>query len=125
MRFPIQYALFYPERPPSELPRLDIHNMGPLTFGAPDFGKFPCLRLALEAARKGGTYPVVLGAADDIAVDLFLQERIRFVDIAGVVEEALERHQSINHPSLEQILAADAWARQSIPNMESKRWTYL
>jgi len=124
MRLPIQYALFYPERPPSELPRLDISNMGPLTFEAPDLGKFPCLRLALEAGRKGGTYPAVLAAADEVAVDLFLEGRIRFVDIATVVEEALAQHQSIPHPSLEQILAADAWARESVLKIETKRWTY-
>jgi 1-deoxy-D-xylulose-5-phosphate reductoisomerase len=124
MRLPIQYALFYPERPPSELPRLDIANMGPLTFEAPDLGKFPCLRLALEAGRKGGTYPAVLSAADEVAVDLFLEERIRFVDIARVVEEVLGRHQSIPQPSLEQIMAADAWARESALEIEAKRWTY-
>jgi len=121
MRLPIQYALFYPERPHSELPRLDIANMGPLTFEPPDLGKFPCLRLALEAGRKGGTYPAVLAAADEIGVELFLQRRIRFVDIARVVEEALERHQSISHPTLEQIMAADAWARESVLRMESRR----
>jgi len=124
MRLPIQYAMFYPERPPSELPRLDISNMGPLTFEAPDLGKFPCLQLALEAGRKGGTYPAVLSAADEVAVDLFLEERIRFVDIARVVEEVLGRHQSIRQPSLEQILAADAWARESALGIEIKRWTY-
>jgi len=124
MRLPIQYALFYPERPPSELPRLDISNMGPLTFEAPDLEKFPCLKLALEAGRRNGTYPAVLSAADDIAVDLFLQGHIRFVDIARVVEEALDRHQSIPNPTLEQILAADAWARESVTEIETKRWTY-
>ena len=76
MRLPIQYAMFYPERPPSELPRLDISSMGRLTFEAPDLEKYPCLKLALEAGRRNGTYPAVLSAADDIAVDLFLQGRI-------------------------------------------------
>jgi len=119
MRLPIQYAMFYPERPPSELPRLDISTMGPLTFEAPDLEKSPCLRLALEAGRKGGTYPAVLSATDEVAVDLFLEGRIRFVDIARVVEEVLGRHQSIPQPSLEQVMAADAWARESALGVET------
>jgi 1-deoxy-D-xylulose-5-phosphate reductoisomerase len=112
MRLPIQYALFYPERPPSELPRLDFSNIGTLTFKAPDLEKFPCLKLALEAGRKGGTYPPVLNAADEVAVELFLEERIGFLDIANMVEETLAQHQGISQPSLEDILAADAWARE-------------
>ncbi len=125
MRLPIQYALFYPERPPSELPRLDFSNIGPLTFEAPDLERFPCLRLALEAGRRGGTYPAVLSAADEVAVELFLEQRIGFLDIATLVEEALEQHQSIPHPSLEEILAADAWARERAAKIEIRRWTYL
>ena len=124
MRLPIQYALFYPERPPSELPRLDFSNIGPLTFEAPDLERFPCLRLALEAGRRGGTYPAVLSAADEVAVELFLEQRISFLDIATLVEEALEQHQSIPHPSLEEILAADAWARERAAKIEIRKWTY-
>jgi len=124
MRLPIQYALFYPERPPSELPRLDFSNIGPLTFEAPDLERFPCLRLALEAGRRGGTYPAVLSAADEVAVELFLEQRIGFLDIATLVEEALEQHQSIPHPSLEEILAADAWARERAAKIEIRKWTY-
>jgi 1-deoxy-D-xylulose-5-phosphate reductoisomerase len=114
MRLPIQYALFYPERPFSELPRLDFSNIGALTFEAPDLEKFPCLELALEAGRKKGTYPAVLSAADEVAVELFLEKRISFLDIAKLVAEALEEHQSIPNPSLEEILAADAWARERV-----------
>jgi len=125
MRLPIQYALFYPERPPSELPRLDFSNIGPLTFEAPDLEKFPCLGLALEAGRKRGTYPAVLSAADEVAVELFLEQRIGFLDIATLVEDTLEQHQSIPHPSLEEILAADAWARERTAKIEIQRWTYL
>ena len=120
MRLPIQYALFYPERPRSELPRLDIAKMGPLTFEPPDMEKFPCLRLALEAGRKGGTYPAVLAAADEVAVELFLQKRIRFTDIAKVVEQALEQHKNISNPTLEEIMAADARARESVLRLESR-----
>ena len=121
MRLPIQYALFYPQRPPSELPRLDFSDMGPLTFEAPDLEKFPCLRLALEAGRKKGTYPAVLAAADEVAVELFLEQRIGFLDIATLVEEVLEQHQSIPHPSLEEILAADAWAREKAAKTEIRK----
>jgi len=122
MRLPIQYALFYPERPSSKLPRLDFSfsnssnasNISALTFEPPDLEKFPCLKLALEAGRKGGTYPAVLSAADDVAVELFLEHRIGFLDIAKLVEEAMEEHRSIPNPSLEEILAADAWARERV-----------
>ena len=123
MRLPIQYALFYPERPPSELPRLDFSNIGPLTFEAPDLVRFPCLRLALEAGREGGTYPAVLSAADEAAVEFFLEQRIGFLDIATLVEDTLEQHQSTPHPSLEEILAADAWARERAAKIEIRRWT--
>ncbi len=112
MRLPIQYALFYPERPPSKLPRLDFSSLSALVFEAPDLERFPCLKLALEAGGKGGTYPAVLSAADEVAVELFLEKRIGFLDIAKLVEEALEEHRSISNPSLEEILAADAWARE-------------
>jgi 1-deoxy-D-xylulose-5-phosphate reductoisomerase len=125
MRLPIQYALFYPERPPSDLPRLDFSNIGPLTFEAPDLVRFPCLRLALEAGREGGTYPAVLSAADEAAVEFFLEQRIGFLDIATLVEDTLEQHQSTPHPSLEEILAADAWARERASKIEIRRWTYL
>ena len=73
----------------------------------------------VEAGRKGGTYPAVLSATDEVAVDLFLEGRIRFVDIARVVEEVLGRHQSIPQPSLEQVMAADAWARESALGVET------
>jgi len=114
MRLPIQYALFYPERLPSKLPHLDFSNMGALTFEAPDLEKFPCLRLAVEAGRKGGTYPTVLSAADEVAVELFLEGRIGFLDIGELVEQTLEQHQSTPCPSLEEVLTADAWARERI-----------
>jgi 1-deoxy-D-xylulose-5-phosphate reductoisomerase len=114
MRLPIQYALFYPERLPNKLPHLDLSSTSTLTFEPPDRGKFPCLRLALEAGEKGGTHPAVLSAADEVAVALFLDERIGFMDIPRLVAEALEGHQSTTHPSLEDVLAADVWARERI-----------
>ena len=118
MRFPIQYAMFYPERVPNDkLPRLDLLNIpgdssaSALTFEPPDTERFPCLRLALEAGRRGGTCPAVLSAAAEVAVELFLDRRIGFADIPRLVEEALEQHRSIADPSLDDIIAADEWAR--------------
>ena len=113
MRLPIQYALSYPDRLDNpQLPRLDWSRISSLDFEEPDFDVFPCLILAIEAGRKGGTYPAVLCAVDEVAVDLFLSRRIGFADIGRLVEEVLERHQAITRPALEEILAADAWARQ-------------
>jgi 1-deoxy-D-xylulose-5-phosphate reductoisomerase len=112
MRLPIQYALLYPERLPNNLPHLDLSKTTSLTFDPPDGEQFPCLNLALDASRKGGTYPTVLSTADELAVALFLEERISFTDIPKLVAEALEEHRSTPHPSLEDVLAADDWARK-------------
>jgi 1-deoxy-D-xylulose-5-phosphate reductoisomerase len=118
MRLPIQYALGYPERLPNpELPRLDWDSLKSLTFEQPDFGKFPCLKLAIEAGKKGGTYPAVLSSADEIAVELFLSGRIKFNDIARLVAGALEQHQPVVQPTLEEILAADTWAREKVAQL--------
>ena len=115
MRLPIQYALSYPERLPNpQLPRLDWSHINNLTFEPPDLETFPCLRLAIEAGRKGGTYPAVLCAADEVAVDLFLSHCIKFVDIANLVDQALEQHQVIAYPTVEEIAEADAWARRKV-----------
>jgi 1-deoxy-D-xylulose-5-phosphate reductoisomerase len=115
MRLPIQYALSYPERLANpQLPRLDWESIKKLTFEPPDLDTFPCLKLAIEAGRKGRTYPAVLCGADEAAVDLFLAQRIKFTDISRLVEQALEEHQAISHPTLEEILAADSWAREKV-----------
>ena len=115
MRLPIQYALTYPERLPNpELPRIDWDNITELTFEQPDLGKFPCLKLAIEAGRKGGTYPSVLCAADEVAVDLFLSGTIKFTDIARLIEQLLAEHKTVATPSMEDILAADASTRQRV-----------
>jgi len=115
MRLPIQYALSYPERLPNpQLPRLDWNTIGELTFEQPNFSKFPCLRLAIEAGKMGGTCPAVLCAADEVAVELFLSEAIRFTDIAKFVEETLKQHEVKVQPTLEEITAADAWARDRV-----------
>jgi len=120
MRLPIQYALSYPERLPNpQLPRLDWSNIRELTFEQPDLDTFPCLRLAIEAGKRGGTCPAVLCAADEVAVELFLSQRIRFTDIARVVEQTLAEHKAIAHPALEEIMAADAWAREKVTQLAS------
>jgi 1-deoxy-D-xylulose-5-phosphate reductoisomerase len=111
MRLPIQYALLYPERLPSLVRPLDLAEVGKLEFERADPDRFPALRLAFEALRRGGTYPAVLSAADEIAVQAFLEERISFVRILAVVEEVLARHVPLSGKTLEEVLAADRWAR--------------
>ncbi len=115
MRLPIQYALSYPERLLNPgLPRIDWNQVKSLDFESPDCEKFPCLRLAIEAGKQGGTYPTVLCAADEVAVELFLDGRIRFIDIAGAIEQVLEKHQPIASPTLGEIETADVWARETL-----------
>ncbi len=113
MRMPIQYALSYPQRwSNSELPRVDWNTIDSLNFEPADYDRFPCLKLAIDAGKSGGTYPAVLCAADEVAVELFLNHRIGFTDIAKIVQKTLEQHHIIRQPSLEEILSADAWARE-------------
>ena len=112
MCLPIQYALTYPERKPCPIPRLNFTQMRRLDFAAPDFRKFPCLNLALEAGREGGTAPCALSAANEIAVHAFLSGKIKFTDIPRIVEKVLGKHKNIKHPSLEDILQMDTWARE-------------
>ncbi len=113
MRLPIQYALTYPERLPNpQLRHLDWSTINKLTFAQPDWKAFPCLNMAIEAGKKGGTYPAVLCAADEVAVELFLSQRIKFTDIPSLIGRVLEQHQSIPSPTLEEIMGADTWARE-------------
>lgn len=114
MRLPIQYALLYPERPPSALPRLNLARVGALTFEAPDPERFPCLRLAVAAAEAGGSLPAVMSAANEEAVGHFLAGRIRFDAIAVLIEEAMQAHETVPKPSVAEVLAADAWARERV-----------
>ena len=112
MRLPIQYALFYPERRANDaLPRLDTTVPTSMTFEPMDPSRYPCFKLALESGRKGGTYPAVLCAADEVAVQLFLKGGIKFTDIPRVVEGTLDGHRPPQGGSLEEILDADRWAR--------------
>lgn len=113
MRFPIQFALSYPDRLPNpNLPKLDWKLVNKLVFELPDYDIFPCLKLAITAGKRGGTYPAALCGADETAVELFLKGKIRFVDIARLIEQVLDQHQNITSPNLDEILAADDWARQ-------------
>jgi 1-deoxy-D-xylulose-5-phosphate reductoisomerase len=112
MRLPIQYALSYPERIPNDnLPQLDWSQALNLHFEKPDIEAFPCLKLALEAGRRGGSYPSVLCGADEAAVELFLNRQIPFTGIARLVETVINRHEPISNPDLEAIVGAEAWAR--------------
>jgi 1-deoxy-D-xylulose-5-phosphate reductoisomerase len=111
MAFPIQYALTYPLRVSNSLPPLDWHTIGSLTFEAPDEKKFPALRLAREAGRAGGTLPAVLNAANEVAVEAFFQRKISFPAIWRIVEQIMLAHNTIPHPDLDQLIAADAEAR--------------
>ncbi len=113
MRLPIQCALAYPDRMPvPPAPPLDLAKVGALHFGAPDLSRFPCLALAMEAGRLGGTYPAAMAAADEVAVARFLAGEVRFTDIPRIIESAMERHASTADPDLETVLAADASARE-------------
>ncbi len=121
MRLAIQYALSYPERLTNHsLPLLDLAKIKSLTFDRMDYSLFPCLTLAIDAGHKGGTYPAALCAADDIAVDLFLERRIAFTQIAEIVEKTLSLHESINRPTLDEIIKADEWARDTALAILSK-----
>lgn len=114
MRLPIQYALSYPKRLSNpNLPRLDLQHTHSLTFEPVNYHNYPCLQLALEAGKKGGTYPAVLCAADEVATELFLSKRISFTGIAEIIAKTLGKHQHISNPTLEEILNVDAWARET------------
>lgn len=112
MRVPIQYALSYPQRLPSSLNGIDFYSLSKLHFAKPDLGKFPCLGLAYQAARDLGTMPAVLNAANEVSVDRFLRKKINFLTIARIVEKVMQRHARIVSPNLNQIMCADAWARE-------------
>jgi 1-deoxy-D-xylulose-5-phosphate reductoisomerase len=111
MKIPIAYALTYPERIINDLPTLNIVKTGNLEFSNPDIKKFPCLGLAYAAGLCGGTAPVVLNAADEVAVSAFIKKKIRFIDLPKIIEKILVLHNSINNPSLDDILQVDLWAR--------------
>ncbi len=116
MRLPLLYALSWPERIQTDWPRLDLVKAGDLTFREPDHEKYPCMQLAYAAGRAGGSMPAVLNAANEQAVALFLAEKIQFLDIPKLIEKVCDKHQIDNceTPALDDILAADRWARQEV-----------
>ena len=128
MRLPIQLALTYPQRMPSQLPRLDLSKVGKLTFQEANMEKFPCLKYAYDAISLGGTMPTVLSGADEVAVEAFLNRQIGFLDISSVIKKTIETRKKIDisseidqtqfetdqnsEPSLQDIMSADRWARE-------------
>ncbi|HIK07786.1 MAG TPA: 1-deoxy-D-xylulose-5-phosphate reductoisomerase [Trichormus sp. M33_DOE_039] len=116
MRLPLLYAMSWPERIYTDWERLDLVKAGNLTFREPDHQKYPCMQLAYAAGKAGGSMPAVLNAANEQAVALFLDEKIKFLDIPRSIEWVCDRHQHDNcaNPSLDDILAADQWARQEV-----------
>lgn len=111
MRGPIQYALNYPDRRASDVERVDFTRYNALTFEEPDYTRFPCLQYAYDA-MAGGSMPAVLNAANEIAVEAFLNKEISFMDIPRLIHDTMESHIDINKPTLEEILEADKWARE-------------
>ena len=113
MRLPIQYALTHPDRLPTRVEPLDLVKLGKLTFDPPDLDLFPCLNLCYQAARLKGTAPAVLNAANEVAVNQFLDRRIGFLAIPEVIRDVLSAHHLIPHPDLQTIVEADGWARKA------------
>lgn len=120
MRLPIQYALLYPDRVDTALPRLRLEQIGQLAFETPNPARYPCLELAYAAARVGGTMTTVLNAANEVAVRAFLKRQIRFTDIPRLVEQAMAAH-APQPATLENALAADRWAREYLQERLSTR----
>jgi len=117
MCLPIQYALTYPDRAPSERVQTDFAKLGSLTFEAPDEERFPALALARRAGELGGTLPAVLNAANEVAVEAFVDRSIDFPQITETVRRVMDAHKVVPHPALEQIFEADSWARSEARKM--------
>jgi len=117
MRFAIQYALTWPERLDGSLPPLKLSELGALHFSMPDEKRFPCLALARQAARDGGTMPAVLNAANEVAVHEFLHGKIRFSTIWKIVEKVMNKHGNVKNPALADIVHSDQWAREEAKNI--------
>ena len=113
MRMPIQFALTYPERLKTESDYFDFIKNNTLHFEKVDYNKFPCIKLAYEAGRKKGTYSTVLNVANDLSVELFLKDKIKFIDIPLIIENCLSKHDSINNPNLDDIYNTIYWTEQN------------
>jgi 1-deoxy-D-xylulose-5-phosphate reductoisomerase len=116
MRLPIQYALTYPLRLPLPYPRLDFNKYSNLTFETPDRKMFPCLDMAYKASSQGGGMPCVMNAANEAAVKMFMQEKIKFTDIPRIIEHALATAPSVKPQTIEEYIALDAETKREIQN---------
>lgn len=117
MKVPIQYALAYPNRIKNDFEKLDLLKYNNLTFKKPDYELFPCLKYAFDAIKIGGTMPCVLNASNEIAVEYFLKEKIKFTDIPKIVYKTMEEHKNKLNYSLEDVLQADKFARDFAKNL--------
>lgn len=117
MRFPIQYALSFPERWQARWPQLELTQLSALQFFDPDLEQFPCLGLAMRAFETGGSACAVLNGANETAVGAYLEDQLLFADIPRVIAEVLEQHTAVAHPTLDEILAADSWSRKVAAQM--------
>jgi 1-deoxy-D-xylulose-5-phosphate reductoisomerase len=114
MRVPIQFALFYPNRMDNNYKSLSLAEIGKLTFEKPNLDVFKCLSLALESLNVGGTLPTVLNAANEAAVELFLNGTIDFLDIGNLIEQIMEKHVPVKIDSIDTVLEAEKWTRNKI-----------
>ncbi len=121
MRLPIAYALAYPDRIEATIPFIDWAKTRELTFEEPDTDRFPCLQLAFDAIRTGGSMPAVLNAANEISVDAYLNEKIGFYDIPAINSEVMGRHKTVRLDTLQQVRDADAWAREEASKQVARR----
>lgn len=117
MRVPIIYALDYPERFANDVSALNFNEIASLTFEKPDYDRFPCLKIAMEALELGGVMPTVMNAANEILVEAYLKDRIRFYDISEQIGNAMKTFKNINEPTLEDILETDLWTRKYIRSL--------
>jgi len=120
MKVPIQYALTYPDRKSSMWESLDLSKIGSLNFEPPNFERFPCISLAYESLKKGGTYPAVLNVANEQAVYRFLNSEITFTDIPIIIEQACDKHDYILHPTLEELLFLENWTVDFVKSFKTK-----
>jgi 1-deoxy-D-xylulose-5-phosphate reductoisomerase len=120
MRLPIQYAINYPERKNAVIDKLDFYNMGNLTFEKPDMDTFKCLKLAYKAGKMGGNMPAIMNAANEVAVELFLDYKIKYLGIEYIIENCMDRFEHCINPDLEEILEIDLKVREYVKNNYGK-----
>ncbi|KXG43419.1 1-deoxy-D-xylulose-5-phosphate reductoisomerase [Tepidibacillus infernus] len=123
MKVPIQYAISYPDRLNLNIDALDLTQIGALHFFKPDLERFPSLKMAYQTGKEGGTMPTVLNAANEVVVGAFLQGKVPFMEIESIIDAILGQHQKVKHPSIEEIMEADRWARVATSTLiKSKGW---